>query len=366
MKKLINTSLIGKTLLLGMGMSLIIVISSLSLFGRGVETLPLHVATEIIIFAIFLLIFFVAITILLPLSRITREMIALLTGDTYKHVYINQIDEIGIIAHFFNKITGSLEKASQEIKERRRIASELEIAKKIQRNILPETSPRIPYLDIVAKTKSAVEIGGDAFNFIDAKDNNKIIYIGDMTGHGIPAGLGMVTVNALMKTFGDMFDNAYEIIMNTNKYLKPLIQSTMFMTMAVLRWHQTTQSMYYVGAGHESIIHIKNKTHKVNVTRAGGIALGMVTNISHIVKEIKLDFEPFDVLILYTDGVTEAKNIRGERLGLNNLTEIIKNIDINYSADEIFRNISSAITTFIQNTTQEDDMTLMVIKRLPA
>lgn len=361
-----KSSLIGKTLLLGLIFVAITAITSLIAYRFGIEKIPLDIAVEIISLAVVIIILFVSLVILVPLNRIITEIKTLLTGGQYKQIYTRKIDEIGILAHFFNKITKSLEKASQELKEKRRMSAELNIAQKIQQDILPKEPPNIPYLSIMAKTKPAVEIGGDAFDFIKSKDENIIFYIGDMTGHGVPAGLGMMMVNTLLNTFSDMYDNAYEIITNTNKYLSPLIQSTRFMTMVMFRWHVPTQQMYYVGAGHEHIIHIKNKTKEIYIKKSGGIALGMVPNISHMVKEVKMNFEPNDILILYTDGLTEAKNIHGERFSLERLREIIKKINLENSAETIFHEISNKITNFIDNTVQEDDMTLLVVKRNPA
>ena len=192
-----------------------------------------------------------------PLNRILNEVKALLTGKQYNRIYTKKIDEIGVIGNFFNEVTRSLERVSGDIKEHRRISSELNIAQKIQRDLLPKASPDIPGLEIIAKTRPAAEIGGDSFDFI-TKNDQTFIYIGDVTGHGIPSGLVMMIVYTLIHTFSDLVETSHQLLTQVNKYLKPRIKATMFMTMVMLRWHHPTKSLFYTGAGHETMIHYKH------------------------------------------------------------------------------------------------------------
>ena len=130
------------------------------------------------------------------------------------------MDEIGVIAHFFNAITHSLERVSTDIKDHRRISSELNVAQKIQQDLIPQSAPDIPGLDIIAKTRPAAEIGGDSFDFI-TKNDRTFMYIGDVTGHGVPSGLVMMIVDTLLHTFADMVENSHQLLVQVNKYLKP-------------------------------------------------------------------------------------------------------------------------------------------------
>lgn len=136
------------------------------------------------------------------------------------------------------------------------------------------------------------------------------------------------------------------------------------MTMVMLRFHHPTNTMTYLGAGHEHIIHYHTKTATAETIRSGGIALGMLPDMSKIAKEITMDFQPNDLLILYSDGFTDAKNTKGERFGLERLTKMVQTVGNNMHTDDIFDQLAVELTAYMEDSIQEDDITLMVIKRL--
>lgn len=299
-----------------------------------------------------------------PLQAILREVKALLTGKRYNRIYTEKTDEIGIMAHFFNEVTHSLERVSTDIKEHRRISSELNIAQKIQKDLLPKSAPNIEGLDVLAKTRPAAEIGGDSFDFI-TKNDQTFMYIGDVTGHGVPSGLVMMIVDTLIHTFSDMVENSHQLLIQVNKYLKPRIQRTMFMTMIMLRWDHRTQAMHYTGAGHETLLHYKALEGKAENLKCGGIALGMVPDLSNLTKEITLPLQNGDFLVLYSDGIVEARNQNGEMFGVERLQKTVeKYAPKATNAETLLTQIASTFTHFLgESIVQEDDMTLLVIRR---
>lgn len=329
-------------------------------FGKS-QGVPLPIFTGVI--SLFL-IYFLAVywyEIVRPLKTILEEMKALLTGRPYQRIFTKRVDEIGLIAHFFNEVTKNFEKVSHQIMEEKRMMSELEIASQIQKDILPPEVPQIPGLDIVAKTRPAVELGGDNFDFITEKDNT-FIYVGDVTGHGVPAALVMAMVHTLIHTFVELYANAFDVVVQTNRRLKSRIKSTMFMTMLMLRWNHTTQKMTYVGAGHEHLLVYRVNQGECEVKMTGGIALGMVPDNSKIVKELELPLEKGDIIILYTDGVTEARNMAGEMFGLERLKKAVEAYAPQYDADGIVFHVARDFSRFVQEHIQEDDVTLIAIK----
>ena len=296
-----------------------------------------------------------------PFKLLLQQIKNLLTGRKYKRFYTNRTDEIGIITHFFNEVTKNLEKISGQLKEGKRMLSELEVAAQIQKDILPVESPHIPGLDIVAKTRPAVELGGDNFDFITQNDNT-IIYIGDVTGHGVPAALVMTLVHTLIHTFVEIYDNAYDIVVQTNRRLKTRIKSTMFMTMLMLRWNNVSQKMTFVGAGHEHLLIYRAGKGQCEDRMSGGIALGMIADNSKIIKEVELPLEKNDVIILYSDGIVEARNMSGEMYGLNRLKAAVELYASQYNADGIVYHIARDFSLYVQEHVQEDDVTLMAIR----
>jgi sigma-B regulation protein RsbU (phosphoserine phosphatase) len=302
--------------------------------------------------------------IVVPMRRVARQVTNLLTGKTFKRIQPKTIDEIGVFTHFFNEITQDLEKISYDVKERRRMSSELDIASKIQGDVLPKEAPEAPGLDIVAKTRSAAEVGGDTFDFLQSTDGNQVfIYIGDVTGHGVPSGLIMMMVDTIVTAMVySGVSTGRELIMHTNNLLHPRISSRLFMTSVMLRWDKTNQQMSYTGAGHEHVLVYRKKTETVDAIPSGGIALGMIPDNSKIVKETQIPLEVGDCVVLYTDGITEAKNTTGEMYGLEKLTESFRKNGYKPSGDAIFDGLTKDFSKFVGEYVQIDDITMIVIK----
>ena len=298
-----------------------------------------------------------------PFETILSQIKNLLTGRKYSRIYTKRIDEIGTIAHFFNEVTKNMEKISIQLKEGKRMLGELEVAAQIQKDILPVETPHIPGLDIVAKTRAAVELGGDNFDFISEKGNT-YIYIGDVTGHGVPAALVMTIVHTLIHTFAEIYDNAFDIVVQTNRRLKTRIKSTMFMTMLMLRWNEATQKMSYVGAGHEHLLVYRAATGLCEVRMSGGIALGMIADNRKIIKEVDLPLDKGDVVILYTDGIVEGRNMAGEMYTLDRLKKSVEVYAPQYGADGIVYHVAGDFSRYVQEHVQEDDITLIAIRFL--
>lgn len=296
-----------------------------------------------------------------PFEIILKQIKNLLTGRKYNRIYTNRIDEIGTIAHFFNEVTKNMEKISNQLKEGKRMLGELEIAAQIQKDILPIEAPRIPGLDIIAKTRPATELGGDNFDFITSKDNT-YIYIGDVTGHGVPAALVMTIVHTLIHTFVEIYDNAFDVVSQTNRRLKTRIKSTMFMTMLMLRWNHVTQKMTYVGAGHEHLLIYRAGRGQCEVRMTGGIALGMVADNRKIIKEVELPLEKDDVIVLYTDGIVEGRNMAGEMYTLDRLKKAVELNAPQYAAEGIVYHVARDFSRFVQEHVQDDDCTLIAIR----
>ncbi|MBN2307232.1 PP2C family protein-serine/threonine phosphatase [Candidatus Peregrinibacteria bacterium] len=362
--RFIRKSIIGKAifffaLLLGG-----IVGGGIYLRRNGIEEVP----SDWIMYgavAVLLLIFFVFVwDVFMPLARVTRQVTNLLTGKTFRRITPSTIDEVGVFTHFFNEITLDLEKISYDVKERRRMSSELDIASSIQRDVLPKEAPEAPGLDIVAKTRSAAEVGGDTFDFLTTADGSQVfIYIGDVTGHGVPSGLIMMMVDTIVTSMVYQgVSNGQELIAHTNYLLHPRISSRLFMTSVALRWDKSNQQMYFTGAGHEHVLVYRKRREEVDAIPSGGIALGMIPDVSKIVQEKPIPLEIGDCIVLYTDGITEAKNQIGEMYGLGRLQKALKRNGYKPSAEAVFDGITKDFSDFVEEYVQMDDITMIVIK----
>jgi serine phosphatase RsbU (regulator of sigma subunit) len=319
-------------------------------------------ASVALIFLLSIIVYYI--DIVRPIKVILDQIKAVLTGRKYKKIYTNRTDELGIYAHFFNEVTSSLEKVTDELTQSKKLTGELVVAGQLQKELIPIKAPTIEGFDIAVKNRSAEELGGDNLDFIKV-GNSTYFYIGDVTGHGIPAAIVMTMVNTLINAFAELYDTAFDIVVQTNRRLKTRIRSTMFMSMLMLKWNGMTKKMTYVGCGHEYILVYRASTSTVEVLSSGGIALGMVADNSKIIKEKELPLQQDDVIVLYTDGITEARNMSGEMFGLDRLKEMVLLYAGNNDAVAIIQNIAKDFSKYVEEHVQDDDVTLVVVKKLP-
>lgn len=298
----------------------------------------------------------------IPFQSVFEQMKALLTGHSYKKIITSRIDEVGVLAHFFNEVTRNIEKISVDLAEGKRLSQEVSVAADIQARILPKELPIVSGMTFYGKTRPASEVGGDSFDVINV-GNNMFAYVGDVTGHGLPAALIMVMVNTILRTYSETFTSGYDIIVNTNRILKQRIEPRRFMTCVLLRWNIQEQKLYFTGAGHEHILIFHKKEGVCEVRKTGGIALGMVADISKIVKEEQISLEPEDYVVLYSDGIIEAKNMRGEMFGIDRLKTEVEQYARISTPEELFTHIFTDFGAFVGQQIQEDDMTLMAFQR---
>lgn len=329
------------------------------------QSIPLSIVLLLLFFLSASILGFFLVTITTPLSRIIREIKNLLTGKKYHRIEPSTSDEIGIVSHFFNKITLNLESISSDIVETKRLSSELDVARKIQKDIFPEKAPSIMGLDMVARSRPAVEVGGDSFDFIK-QEYHTMVYIGDATGHGLPAGIVMMIVNTLIRAFARYGMLPYEILIQVNAILYERISAAQFMSLVMLRWDERRQRMFYIGAGHEYILVYRAAEKTVEKIKTGGIALRMTPNIKDFIEEKDLNLTDGDVVVLYSDGVSEGKSPDGEMYGVEKLASSLQKHGHRDSAEKIFDALTQDFSKFMADYSQQrDDITMIVARKLP-
>lgn len=243
--------------------------------------------------------------------------------------------------------------------ELERKKQELKIASDIQKSFLPETTPNIPGIELSASNISALEVGGDFYDFIPIKHNQYGLLIADVSGKGIPAALFMALSRTLIHASTTGNTTVANSIIQANKLIYENAKSGAFVTLfyGILNPEQLT--FKYINAGHNPPLLIKENQTETVLLKAKGIALGAIENIQLQEKEIKLT--QGDEIILYTDGVTEAINEKNQQFGQERLINIIKS-NPTLSANELIKKIQNEITLFVNNQPQFDDVTLMILK----
>lgn len=208
---------------------------------------------------------------ILPVQQLNQEIAKFMTGIT---------DEVNIapdawskgmnyVIGFFIKSLQILKVFKNELREGRKLKSEVDIASEIQKHVLEKEETVIPSLEIAMASTPAAEVSGDSLDIIIGKDGNYYIYAGDVTGHGVPSGLVMMMVNALISAMSLSEINGAKILSAVNLVLKPRVKQNMMMSCLMLRWDETNKKMYYTGAGHEHLIVYKQKEEKVYKIKSG-------------------------------------------------------------------------------------------------
>ncbi len=265
---------------------------------------------------------------------------------------------------FFKKSLQILKVFKSELRDGRKLRSEVEIAADIQKQSLSKDSVAIPWLDVATGICSASEVGGDSLDVVVGQNGNYYLYVGDVTGHGVASGFVMMMVNALISAFASKSISGAEILASTNAILKPRIKQNMMMTAVMLRWDSINKKMYYTGAGHEFILIYKAKEKQIYKVKSGGMAIGMMKNISKTLKEQQISFEKWDIIVLYTDGISEARyrsEQNGMLFGVDRITESVMKL-ANPNPETVFRQLTLDLSAFMgYKHVQYDDITLAVV-----
>ncbi len=302
-----------------------------------------------------------------PIQLLTQDIARFMTGiadepEMQPNAWSGGMNKVIV---FFIKSLQILKVFKQELRDGRKLRSEVEIASEIQKKTLDQQNIIVPGLTIAMATTPASEVGGDSLDIIPGWNNNYYIYIGDVTGHGVPSGFVMMMVNALISAFSLSESDGAKILAKTNTILRPRIKQNMIMTCVMLRWDANTKKMYYTGAWHEFVLVYKCREDKVYKVKSGGVALGMIKDSTKILKEQQIAFEPGDIIILYTDGISEAR-YRSEQNGIlfsvDRIIESILKLDVKNS-ENIFRKITIDLSSWMgYRYKQYDDISLVIVE----
>jgi len=330
-------------------------------------------AAKSLFIALFVLLFVMVAGLSILFSQmITRPVAALRcgseaigAGDLGYRVEISTGDEFEDLAHSFNTMAADLKEHMDELQrttaEKERFAKELEIAKGIQQSFLPDAAPDIAGIEIAAKNIPALEVGGDFYDFIPLGKDRWGLVIADVSGKGVPAALFMALSRTLIRASTLASADPAVAIGHANQLICEDSKTSMFVTLFYAILDSRAMTLDYVNAGHNPPLLLKGTSSDVVLLRAKGIALGLTDDVD--LQSVRMDLRPGDVLVLYTDGVTEAINDREEEFGEQRLLSVITENRM-LPAGELLEEILAAINTFAGSRPQHDDITLMVLRAI--
>ncbi len=273
---------------------------------------------------------------------------------------------------FFWKTLNTLKNIKDEFIHWKEIKWEVELGKEIQWKMLTKKHIEVPSFEIVARSKPAWEIGWDSYDIIE-QDENYYIYVGDATGHWVWAWFIMIMVNALVSGFSKIYKSWASVLIKTNEILKPRVKANLLMSMLLIRWNEKEKRLFMTWAWHEYLMIYKHDLWKTFRIKSWWVAIWMIKDISKLIKEQEIKFEKWDILVLYSDWITEAINKpkrdwTEELFWENRLEEAINNApNVEWkkykSSRSVFNNITINLSKFMwYKHIQLDDITLAVIQ----
>lgn len=241
--------------------------------------------------------------------------------------------------------------------ERRQLESELELSQIVQRGLLPQSIPAIDGLEVAAFSRPAQIVGGDYFDFLQFKDGAHGFVMADVSGHGVASGMLMSSLQTAFHTLVPEATEPAEILERINRLYVHNINFTTFITAFFARYDPLSRQLIYASAGHNPAILYREAEDCIQHLARTGAALGLIDGSG--VETDSVELVPGDRLLLYTDGVTEAMNERGEQFGVDRLGEVLRQ-NRHLSSDRLIQTIRAVLTTF-SGDVPADDVTLVAI-----
>lgn len=294
--------------------------------------------------------FFISLGIILSLSMFCILLFA------FRGIWIDMVCPDITLFGIYLSIT--ITRYINEIKVREKMQKELAVAASIQKCFLPAEVPSLENLDVAVEMKTAKEVGGDLYDFIKLGDGKLGVMIGDVSGKGVPASLFMARIETLFKVYSKSKQVPSSVISNLNKEVASDERSGLFTTLTYAIFDLKNKRLVFSDAGHLPIVFVhNNKAEKLS--SEDGMAVGIMAEVSFSDKAVGL--AKGDVVVFYTDGVSEARDLKGNEFGLERLVDLVNRLR-QLSATEIVGSVIEEVRRFQGRALQHDDMTIIVAK----
>ncbi|MBR1807340.1 MAG: SpoIIE family protein phosphatase [Selenomonadaceae bacterium] len=303
-----------------------------------------------------------------PINELSDDVREIASGNLNKKLEVHTGDEIEVLADDFNQMTGELKRYTEDLTkvtaEKERIATELDVATEIQRGMLPKNFPTRDDFEILATMTPAKEVGGDFYDFYMLDATHVAITVADVSGKGIPAALFMVIAKTILNNFAvskHNTDGLAEVVEASNEKLCANNDAMMFVTAFVGVLDLQTGEFTFVNAGHNPpvLYHAaENRCEFMNVKK--NFVLGPMDGIPFA--EQKISLNAGDLLFVYTDGVTEALNVRDEEYLPDRLIAFMNSTDCRADLQTLLKRIRADVAEHVGEAEQSDDITLFALR----
>ena len=289
-------------------------------------------------------------------------------GDFSHRIQVATRDQLGGLAESFNQMTGSIEDLLRQAEEKKRLEEELRIARVIQMSLLPQGQIAMPGVSVSALCVPAREVGGDYYDFFPLGDDRLGVLIADVSGKGTSAALYMAELKGLMLSLSQTCPSPRQLMLTANQIISNHLDSRSFITMAYGVVDLAARTMVYARAGHTPLIYRRESSDgdpSVEILTPDGLVLGLRLDrgetFERLLTEVTVSLHRGDVLLLFTDGISEAMDAESNMFGEDRLARLVGEHG-HLPTDELRERILREIDAFVAGAPQHDDMTMILMK----
>jgi sigma-B regulation protein RsbU (phosphoserine phosphatase) len=249
-----------------------------------------------------------------------------------------------------------------EAAQRERVNREMEIAREVQERLFPQEMPVLPGATLAGHCRPALGVGGDYYDFLGLPQGHLGVAIGDVSGKGIAAALMMASLQASLRSEATRApENLAVAVANINRLVYEASSENRYATFFYGQYDPATHKFDYVNAGHNPpmLFHRRDGRWTVSRLDIGGTVVGLLESFPY--QQGRVALAPGDLLVAYTDGISEAMNSADEEWGEEQMMETVKGCD-GLGAHDILERVFSAADQFVAGAKQNDDMTLVVMR----
>ncbi|MCX6552634.1 MAG: SpoIIE family protein phosphatase [Acidobacteria bacterium] len=289
-------------------------------------------------------------------------------GDFGHRIPVLANDQLGELADSFNLMTGSIEDLLRQAAEKKRLEEEMRLAREIQMSLLPRGPLLVPGLTVSAMCVPAREVGGDYYDILPLPDGRYGLLIADVSGKGMSAALYMAELKGLILSLSQIHPSPRDLLLNANRLISEHLDSRSFITMTYAVIDPAAATMTYARAGHTPLMFFPrdgDADRRVQILAPDGMVLGLRIDrgerFEALLTESSLHFGAGDLLVLFTDGISEAMNEHSECFGEPRLASLIEE-HAHLPFEELRERILREIDAFVGGAPQHDDMTMILLK----
>ena len=253
----------------------------------------------------------------------------------------------------------------REAMEKKHLENELNTASEVQRILLPSKPPTLEGYTISGLNIPAKIVSGDYYDYFKINNDRLGVVIADVSGKGVPASLITAMCRSVVRANAINNDCPADVLKKVNRQLFPDIREDMFISLAYAIVEAKTGIIKIARAGHDAPLHYSLNTETILPINAPGIAIGIDSGdvFDNTIQSIELNLVKGDLLLLYTDGINEASDIRGEEFGTTRLHETLAD-SYNLGAENIVKKIKDEVLSFSGEVPQNDDITLIAVEKI--